>query len=261
MTDSGKIVKGHASVLFSGGTDSALAAVEMLKQCRKVTLLTFNPGFILFVGNSKVHAETLQRKYGADRVEHKLLDNSKATNKILFGNLKHDLRKYRFDMTALVCLGCRLSMHTRAIIHNLEEGIPIIADGSIRKQSAIPEQMDSVIRRNRNWYFQEYGITQVSPIYEENNSDLKLFEAGISKKRNLKRQFILFDTQATCPFGVSADVYARMFYRPLMGGDTEKEAEEYSREKYPEMKKYIEEYFAKKRQPLEELIINLRKKE
>ena len=260
MTNLDRIDKNQASVLFSGGTDSTLAAVEMLKVYRKVTLLTFNPGFILFVNNSKVHADDLKRMYGEDRVEHKLITISDATRMILFNNIKRDLAKYGFNMAALVCMGCRLSMHARAIIFNLENEIPILADGSIKKQSAIPEQMQSVIKRNREVYSSEYGLAHVSPIYDEEKSDVRLHHIGIGKSKRLKRQFILFDTQATCPFGVTADIYARIFYHRIMGKDAEREVEVYCREKYPLMKRYVGEYFSQRDVNVNELVEKLRKK-
>ncbi len=199
----------RGSILFSGGTDSALAAVEMLASCRKISLLTFDPGYVFFIENSRVHAEALKRKYGEDRVEHRIQPIGDLIREILFPQVKKDLGRYGFDMTALVCMGCRLAMHTAAIIYNLENEIPVLADGSIEKQSAIPEQRQAVIEANRKRYLEQYGILHFSPIYSETRSDIRLFEAGVAPKKNLKRQFIFFDTQATCVFGVPADVYAR----------------------------------------------------
>jgi hypothetical protein len=248
----------QASVLFSGGTDSALAAVEMLKECRRVTLLTFNPGFIFFVENSRVHADALVARFGAERVEHRIIPIAELTRKILFGDLRGDARKYGFDLTALVCMGCRLGMHARAIIHNLEQGIPLLADGSIQKQDAIPEQRAVVLARNRALYFERYGIRHVSPIYGEERSDERLFEAGVASRRNLKKQFIFFETQATCPFGVTADVYARMFYKPLMGPSTDAQSVEYCGEKHPLMHRAIESYFALRGMDMAPLVARLK---
>jgi len=247
----------QASVLFSGGTDSALAAVEMLKSCRKVTLLTFDPGYIYFIENTRVHADALRAKYGDERVEHVIRPIQDIAAKILFPRVGQDLRAYGFDMTALVCMGCRLSMHTAAIIHNLEHGIPVLADGSIEKQSAIPEQRQSVIEANRRRYREQYGILHVSPIYNETRSDIRLYEEGIAPKKNLKKQFIFFDTQSTCVFGVPADVYARMFYKPIMGASTDIQSVEYCRERYPLMQDVIEAYFAAQGQDLAALVARL----
>jgi hypothetical protein len=248
----------QATVLFSGGTDSTLAAVRMLDECRKVTLLTLDPGFVFFIENSTKHAEALRRAFGADRVLHHILPIRGEIREVLFGDTRRDLGRYGFDMTALVCMGCRLSMHTRAIIHNLENGIPLLADGSIQKQDAIPEQRSSVLSSNRELYLERYGIRHVSPIYEEDRSDLRLEELGIARRRGLKKQFIFFDTQATCPFGVTADVYARMFYKPLMGPSTNGQSVGYCREKHPLMHAAIERHFAEKGQPLGPLVERLR---
>jgi hypothetical protein len=119
------------------------------------------------------------------------------------------------------------------------DGYLYLADGSIRAQSSVPEQMETVIRRNRRFYSQEYGIHHFSPIYEESESDQRLSELGIADKKRLKRQFILFDTQATCAFGVPADVYGRIFYGNAVGDTREKDSEQLCREKYPLMRETI----------------------
>jgi hypothetical protein len=227
--------KAHAAVLFSGGTDSTLAAAQILEDCDRVTLLTFDPGYLYFLKNTRVHAEKLAAKFGADRVEHKIIDIREFVKQILGSDVKGDLGEYGFNMTSLVCLGCRLSMHAYAIVWCIQNQVPYLVDGSIRAQSTIPEQMESVIRRNRRFYSEKYGIHHFSPIYEESESDRRLEELGIADKRRLKRQFILFDTQATCAFGVPADVYGRLFYGKLVAGQREGDSEQYCAEKYPLM--------------------------
>jgi len=222
--------KAHAAVLFSGGTDSTLAAAQMLDECDRVTLLTFDPGFLLFIDNTKVHARKLQERFGKDRVEHQIIDIRHFIKDILGTDVTGDLREYGFNMSSLVCLGCRLSMHAFAIYWCLQNKVPYLADGSIRAQSTIPEQMESVIRRIRHF----------SPIYEESESDQRLDELGISGKKKLKKQFILFDTQATCVFGVPADVYGRLFYGRAVGSTREKDSEQYCAEKYPVMREVIQ---------------------
>ncbi|MCZ7586260.1 MAG: hypothetical protein M5R36_24690 [Deltaproteobacteria bacterium] len=176
-----------ASILFSGGTDSTLAAYLVSKIARRVHLLTFDNGFIFFVDNSRRHADKLRTVLGDDRVVHKIIPIQDPIRKVLLGDVKHDLGKYGFNLTALVCLGCRMSMHTAALIHNLENRIPIVADGSIAKQAAIPEQLESFIRRNRRELWERYGVRHYSPIYREDHSDVRLDELGISGKRKLKK--------------------------------------------------------------------------
>jgi len=248
-----------ASVLFSGGSDSTLAAYLIAARTQHTTLLTFDPGFIFFVENSRRHAQILIDKLGPDRVEHKIIPIKPIIDRILFGDVKHDLRKYGFNLTALGCLGCRMSMHAAAVIFNLENNIPVIADGSITKQADIPEQMDSFIRRNREQLWRRYGMRHYSPIYNVVNSDRRLDDLGLSAVGKLKHQFILFDTQPTCPIGVPADVYARLFYGHLSGPAREVDMVEYSEEKYPAMHRLIEDHFEGKKPTLAQSVRKLQR--
>lgn len=250
--------KDHAAVLFSGGTDSTLAAAQMLDEFQRVTLLTFDPGYLFFINNTRVHAKKLQEKFGVQRVDHQIIDIRPFIKKILGVDVNADLGEYGFNMTSLVCLGCRLSMHAFALAWCLEHEVPYLADGSIRAQSTIPEQMETVIRRNRRFYSQKYGVHHFSPIYEEAESDRRLEELGIADKRRLKRQFILFDTQATCAFGVPADVYGRLFYGRVVGDTREQDSEQYCAEKYPVMIETIDEAMRAKGTTVEQAVEKLK---
>jgi len=243
-----------ATVMFSGGSDSSLAAAMMLKQCEHVTLFTCDPGFVYFIENSKVNARTLIEYYGPARITHRIVDVREHTAQILCGQLRRDLCTYGFNMMSLVCLGCRLAMHAAAVIYNLENGIPYLADGSIEDQSDSPEQLRSVLFRNRLFYREAYGIQHVSPIYSERDSDRLAYELGITKVRGLKKQFILYDTQPTCPLGVPADVYHRLFYGRLMGDQRERDSKRYLQDKHDVMQRFIADYFRGRGTRLEVLV-------
>lgn len=233
-----------ASVLFSGGTDSTLAAYLVGCEVEEVTLLTFDPGFIFFLENAKRHVPLLEKKLGPGRVKHVIQPIRPLIDKILLGDKKGDWDKYGFNLTALVCLGCRLAMHAAAIIYNLENGIPVIADGSIEKQSTIPEQLESFVLRNRHELWGRFGIRHFSPIYREPDSDRRLDDLGLSLKPQLKQQFVLFDSQPTCPFGVPADVYARLFYGAVSGPAREVDTFDYSEAKRPLVIEAVRAHFA-----------------
>ncbi len=236
-----------AAIMFSGGTDSTLAGALMLEEGRDVHLLTFNPGFVLFLGNSRNNARRLQEVYGADRVVHKIIDNAAPTREIFWSTLPQDLLTYGFNMNALMCLGCRMAMHTGAVIYCLEHEVPYLVDGSIEDQSTIPEQLQSTLTRHRKFYRETFGLHHRSPIYDESRSDNRLAAMGMEDQRNLKHQFILFDTQGTCPFGVTADVYARLFYKPMLK-TRELDAKKYGEAKYPLMVEAVSRHFAERGQ-------------
>jgi len=221
----------EAAVLFSGGTDSTLSAARMLEVCDRVHLLTFQPGFLLFLGNTRKHAGALQRRYGRDRVIHRVLNNYAFYKRMVLGRIVRDLMEYGPNMCVHHCQGCRLAMHARAICYNLEHGIVYLADGSIRKQVAEPTQLEPIIGINASFYLERYGIIYRSPIFQEERSDLVLDRMGISIGRRMKREFIFFNTQATCPFGVPADVYGRIFYSRIMRSRQLPESRKYNLER------------------------------
>jgi hypothetical protein len=253
-------VKEVASVLFSGGTDSTLAAVRALDEFERVELLTFDPGYVFFLGNSRVHARALAARYGADRVDHQIIDARDNVRRILFDDVGRDLATYDFSMTSLVCLGCRLAMHAGVIIHNLSRGIPYFVDGSVAQQANIPEQMRSTLDANGKFYFERFGITHRSPIYDEQHSDHRLYELGLSRQKNLKRQFILFDTQGTCAFGVPADVHSRLVYSTVQRDLRERESAAYREEKYALMIAYVDAQLRARGVELEPAVAALRRK-
>ena len=192
------VQESHCTIMFSGGTDSTLAAARMLERFRQVTLLTCDPGYLFFMQNTSVHARALEQHYGRDRVRHVVLPMKDASKQILFGEVSYDLRRYGFAMASMVCLGCRLSMHAAAIAYCVEQGIPFVADGSVRIQDAIPEQMASTLARNRRFYFERYGLWHTQPIYDEAASDKALEALGIARQTHLKKQFILFRWFVCC---------------------------------------------------------------
>lgn len=250
----------HVTILFSGGTDSTLAAARMILEhgFERVTLLTLDPGYLFFLENTRVHARALEERFGTQRVRHVILPSRDAAKDVLFAEVSRDLSRYGFNMAALVCLGCRLSMHAAALAFNLRERIPFIADGSVAIQNAIPEQMASTLARNRAFYFERFGIWHTSPIYDEAASDRALEALGLARQTGLKKQFILFDTQYTCPFGVPADVFARLVYKPLLAPTRDRESAEYSAAKFPRLERHVETSLAASGEELASIVAELK---
>jgi len=228
-----------ATILFSGGSDSTLAAVRMLERHRRVHLLTFDQGLIFFVDRTKIHADLLKEKFGGDRVIHEIIDIRGFFKTVMFGSLRHDLRTYGPNLTVQVCHGCRIAMHAHAALYNLLNGIKYLADGNIEKQGGEPFQLRSMMSFNRENY-KEFGIVYSSPVYNETRSDLVLEELGLAARQKLKKQFILYDTQPTCAVGVPADVYARIFYRGMMKERHRMDSERYRMEKEPLFREFLE---------------------
>jgi len=246
-----------ASVLFSGGSDSTLAAVRMLERHRHVHLLTFVQELVHFVDRAGVHVSILKERFGEDRVSHHIIDISDLFHRVFLGNLRHDLLTYGPALCVQVCHGCRIAMHAHAFLFGLLHGVKYLADGNTKKQESEPFQLRSMMEFNRKHY-EEFGIVYSSPIYDEGHSDRVLEESGLSAHKNLKNQFILFDTQATCAVGVPADVYGRLFYRGLMKERHRMDSERYRMEKEPLFREFLETECRRRGHTLPDLIARLK---
>jgi len=211
-------VRDECTVLFSGGSDSTLAAVRMLERFSRVHLLTFRRRHLWFVDNAGAHVLRLQQRFGPDRVRHTYLDCTPEFARIFCAPFKQDVKEFGTHLGLLVCLACKLAMHTRTIIYNLERGVPCSAVGSRHESRLYPAQMRSVKARIERMYA-EYGMEVVSPVYEMVNTDEAAYELGLSPSKRLKQQFILYDTQPSCLYGGVAYIYSRFFYGPLFGED------------------------------------------
>jgi predicted subunit of tRNA(5-methylaminomethyl-2-thiouridylate) methyltransferase len=246
-----------ASVLFSGGSDSTLAAVRMLERHQRVHLLTFEQGLVLFIERSRAHASLLRSRFGESRVTHHVINITELFHRVFVGDLRHDLTTYGPALCVQVCHGCRIAMHAHAILFNLLHGVRYLADGNIRKQESEPFQLRSMMAFNQK-YYEQFGVVYCSPIYEEEHSDRVLEQMGLSVRSNLKRQFILFDTQATCAVGVPADVYGRLFYRGLMKERHRMDSERYRMEKEPLFRQFLDDECRRRGLQLPDLVARLR---
>jgi hypothetical protein len=66
----------------------------------------------------------------------------------------------------LACVACKLAMHTRAILHCLEHGIPRLTAGYARRQQHYPEQQPVFMDRMAS-YSGQFGVETSFPLYEE----------------------------------------------------------------------------------------------
>lgn len=209
----------ECTVLYSGGSDSTLSAALMLERFDRVRLITYRRKHLWFAGNAGRHVPLLTAQYGDDRVAHVYLDCTPEFRRIFYGNLGADLKKYGTHLALLVCLGCKMAMHTRTIIYNLEHGIRYSVVGSRQESSLYPAQMRPVKERIEQMYA-DYGMENLAPVYEMTDTDRMLYERKLSPQKDLKQQFIFYDTQPSCLYGGVAYVYSRIFYGPLFGNDT-----------------------------------------
>ncbi len=147
--------------MFSGGVDSTTAALMLAEQFDRVHLLTWGNGHGHYrLGRTRRRVAELRRHSG-DRFVHTLESISD-----LFADLmpapEEEFDRYRSGF--IWCLGCKIAMHTRSVLYNLEHDIKEIADGSSRSTGEMVEQMLLSTFMIRDFY-SRYGIRYRTPVY------------------------------------------------------------------------------------------------
>ena len=238
------VTNSAASLLYSGGSDSTLSAAWALERYGRVHLITYRRSHLWFVKNADVHVRLLREKYGDDRIKHVYVDCSPEFRRVFYRDIEADVKSFGTHLALLVCLGCKMAMHARTIVYNLEHGIRDSVVGSRRESSLYPAQMQPVKERIEQMY-RDYHMEIIAPVYGLTDTDEALHEMGLTPKRDLKQQFLFYDSQPTCLYGGVAYVYSRCFYAPFLGDETRlADSLRYFEVKRPVVDRLVREHFA-----------------
>lgn len=157
-------MKKETALLYSGGTDSTLAAAIAAEQFDKIHLITYKRFGLFSITNSLFNVKKLKRKFGEDKFTHTIIPVDKLFKKVSYENFFINFVKYRFFLLS-TCGLCKLSMHIRTLIHCLQNDIPYICDGANQGMLFFPDQMNSVIEETRKMYA-HFGINYFTPVFK-----------------------------------------------------------------------------------------------
>lgn len=252
----------EVTVLYSGGTDSTLAAALMCMRFRKVRLLTYRTSVMSHLENTKLNVKLLQKKFGRDKITHELIDSDKIFRMLYRGNYLQDVKKYKTYLSACLCFSCNLSWHVKTIIYDIENNIHFTCDGErYEKPPLWAELMPEVLQMVRDLY-KEYSITYENPVYNIKRTDWKLFELGITSEKNVKLDSFSrvvkgysrdpwkrwHATQQHCSGGIVGALFLSCYFVPLYGQKVnEKIGIEYYKDKIDVCRKHIENYLRNKK--------------
>lgn len=207
----------EASVLFSGGSDSTLVAALLCMQFKKVHLLTFHHSAMSYTSNSEVNVERLQKKFGKDKVSYRLINIEDVFQKLYYGNYLSDLRRFGAFLAPATCNVCQLAMHTRTIMYNVENNIRVACDGYKKEKEHIYIIMAKDGIELVKEFYSEYGIKYDNPVYNLLRTDWKLYELGITPRRDVKFPFerLHYSAQHSCFHGILTNAYLLGYHYPL----------------------------------------------
>ncbi|TBV83368.1 MAG: hypothetical protein EYX74_00930 [Desulfobulbaceae bacterium] len=167
------------AVMFSGGTDSlavyALAAVGRHPDLPRPTMIHL---LHMLNGMSRLHEFPRQRFNVAQEI---LATKSSSSEQLPatvmveldMGRLFQGLWLDRFEELMpryhgknLVCVACKLAMHTKAIIYCVEHLVPVLATGYARRQEYYPEQNPTFMDRIAA-FSEHFGIRTIFPVFDQ----------------------------------------------------------------------------------------------
>lgn len=150
-------------LLYSGGTDSTLAACLLAEKFDEVVLLTFSRFGLFSPGNAALNAEKLRSKYGG-RITHEILPVDGLFKKVSYDLYFRNLLKYGFFLLS-TCGLCKLAMHVRAAVYCLDNGIKNLADGANKGMNLFPDQQPGMISMLKEMH-SALGINYENPVFD-----------------------------------------------------------------------------------------------
>jgi len=173
------------ALMFSGGLDSAAAAVLLAEDYRRVDLMTYDNGHgHLLLRLSRGTARDLQRA-SPGVYSHRIEPIGDLFRRLVTGSLAANFERYgsRF----IWCMGCKMAMHSATIAHCLRHGVTAASDGSSRETRYFVEQSPIGLRLIEGLY-REYGIDFVNPIHKVSTreEEMRLLQArGVRRGRTI----------------------------------------------------------------------------
>ncbi|MBN2407018.1 MAG: hypothetical protein JXJ19_04925 [Elusimicrobia bacterium] len=235
--------KTRAAVLYSGGTDSTLAAALASLSYGRLDLLTFRWCGLHNTANSGHNISRLRDRFPSAEFSHSVIGIDRLAKHVFYERYLHYLRHYGFFVLS-VCGLCKLSMHVRAAIYCMDNGISGICDGASKGMDLFPAQMRPVIEELKKMYG-KLGIEYFTPVYEydsPNNPEFidrlhlerftdkgaadaaggpagntagdKLYEMGILPEKNVKGTALDRKMQSRCFQFILHNIFVRWYYLP-----------------------------------------------
>lgn len=187
---SGDNKKKAAVLLFSGGRDSSLATLQLVKEGYEIHLLTFDNGTTKGIDISNFRLQELESILKDNLVERKIINSRELFKEIALKQIEGDLDTFG---TNLICMGCKMAMHAISLNYCLKNDIKVIADGYTYYQREWPEQMPEAIKEIKEFH-RKYGVKYINPVY-----DIKTKEEA--KKRLSNHKLSIDSLEGSCIFG------------------------------------------------------------
>lgn len=230
-------------IMFSGGSDSTLAAALLTKDFETIHLLTFKHSAIAQPEKSKINLERLQKKYTNNKFIYQVIDVEDYFHKFYYTNYLSNFFKFGLYIEN-ICIACKLSMFTGAVKYCLKNNLHIIASGANKKSGIVfADQMSENVDSLRGC-LKRHNIEYLIPTFITKRSDWELYELGVTPFKDVKFPSpIAYKEQPGCYCGEMHSIYVHGYFFPLYGKERfSKIAQRHFKEKLKIFNQYIIEF-------------------
>jgi len=199
------------ALFFSGGADSTYSAVLLAQSYRRVHLLCFTHDGIANTHKPKINAERLMQRFG-DRIIFHVVDGNELWRRLYLSGFAADRKQYGGFLNTGACECCYLSWNAVAVVYCKRNDVTNLAVGIDRDHSGFMFSAGDEGIETMRQFHAGYGIRFFMPVYNEPETDVRLYEMGITAERNTKRPYQFYTTsttQGTCEFGLGHRLYAQ----------------------------------------------------
>ena len=213
MTSGAGAERREIALMFSGGLDSTVAACRLVEDAGydRVHLLTYSNGYGHYgFGRVARRVRELADRYPG-RFTHLQAEIGDLFRALAVRTAVEDAKRFRSGF--VWCLGCKLSMHARSLLHCLVEGIDSMCDGSAADTGEMVEQ--SIVSLSFIRYlYEDFGIGFTTPVYAIDRSDKRewLRERGFHLGLKVGQRHI--GIQPTCRPGEAYYLPYLLFNKP-----------------------------------------------
>lgn len=176
----------HSAVLFSGGSDSTLAAALEAEAGQIVHLLTFDR--VSFIGAKDYtlkNFNNLRRVYGTRIKTHEVIKIDQLHKKVCYSNYFSML--YRFGLATTSLCFSKIAMHWAAAHYCRQHNIHRIVDGSVSYMSMYPDQNRNIAHNHLKNFYAKLGIVYDTPIFAiADKAEEMLYDRGIITVPNVR---------------------------------------------------------------------------
>lgn len=234
-------IKG-AALLYSGGSDSSLAACLLAQEFPTVYLNTFMRFGFMAVGDSSVHYERMKDRFPNTDFIHKIIPVGKFYAEVESHNYFSGLKKFGF-MSFASCGICKVSLHWRNLLFCLENGIRYAADGAVVDAEEFAEQNPRILMPELKSFYKDFGVELVHPVYQEGlSTEESLYDLGITDQPHIKRT--KKDKQILCSQQIGFAMFMRTYLQWNTFEEYEKTYRTYLKTKLDHLRTLTEEYLA-----------------